>query len=110
MKTADPNALAMLRKAPVADPVIAGDAHIPTTSPAEEPRRQVTKSLTIRMDADLIGKLRAAYHLHLTQGEVTSFNAWMESHLSDLIDTIEQSLGYELEPVPSGILPPGPRT
>lgn len=109
MKTTPHAALDALSKAAVANPIITG-----TTSTAGTASATSTASLkkfTIRIDADLLGRIRAAYLRDLAAGgEHRSLSAWAAAHLAAAVEEDEatHNHGRPYEPVAAGIVPQGP--
>lgn len=102
MKKPDIDQLKSLSKATVADPVIAGHANI--AGNAGE-----TRKFTIRLHAELLGRIRAAYLADMAHGNgVGSLSAWAAEQLSRAVDEAEKRNGVRLSPVETGVLPTGP--
>lgn len=102
-------ALAALHKAPVADPIVAG-----TASHAGNAGNAGTvgiKKFTIRLDEELLGRVRAAYLRELATGDGhSSLSAWAASALAQAVEQSEAKFnhGNEYQPVDSDIVPKGP--
>lgn len=125
MKTPDASALTALRKAEILDPIIAGDSTI--TGKADNagkdgkagkageesvrsggvPRKS---KLTLTLDADLVGRIRAAYRAELaTKPELSSLSQWASDYLLQAVNQIEatHNHGQPFIPVQTGVLRPG---
>ncbi|MGP2496074.1 hypothetical protein ACTUM0_08330 [Schaalia turicensis] len=125
MKTPDASALTALRKAEILDPVIAGDSTI--TGKADNagkdgkdgnvgkesvrsggvPRKS---KLTLTLDADLVGRIRAAYRAELaTKPELSSLSQWASDYLLQAVNQVEatHNHGQPFSPVQTGVLRPG---
>lgn len=125
MKTPDASALTTLRKAEILDPIIAGDSTI--TSKADntgkdgnggnagkESVRSVgvprKSKLTLTLDADLVGRIRAAYRAELaTKPELSSLSQWASDYLLQAVNQVEatHNHGQPFIPVQTGVLRPG---
>lgn len=111
MKKPDIDQLKSLSKATVADPVIAGHANVagnagntPVAGNAGEIRK-----FTIRLHAELLGRIRAAYLADMAHGNgAGSLSAWAAEQLSRAVDEAEKRNGVRLSPVETGVLPTGP--
>lgn len=134
MKTPDASALTTLRKAEILDPIIAGDSTI--TSKADNtgkdgnggnagkagkdgkagkesvrsggvPRKS---KLTLTLDADLVGRIRAAYRAELAdKPELSSLSQWASDYLLQAVNQVEatHNHGQPFIPVQTGVLRPG---
>lgn len=128
MKTPDASALTALRKAEILDPIIAGDSTI--TGKADNagkagkdgnggnagkesvrsggvPRKS---KLTLTLDADLVGRIRAAYRAELaTKPELSSLSQWASDYLLQAVNQVEatHNHGQPFSPVQTGVLRPG---
>ncbi|WP_195225837.1 hypothetical protein [Schaalia turicensis] len=131
MKTPDVSALTALRKAEILDPIIAGDSTI--TGKADNagkdgkagkdgnggnagkesvrsggvPRKS---KLTLTLDADLVGRIRAAYRAELaTKPELSSLSQWASDYLLQAVNQVEatHNHGQPFSPVQTGVLRPG---
>lgn len=131
MKTPDASALTTLRKAEILDPIIAGDSTI--TGKADNagkdgkagkdgrdgnvgkesvrsggvPRKS---KLTLTLDADLVGRIRAAYRAELaTKPELSSLSQWASDYLLQAVNQVEatHNHGQPFIPVQTGVLRPG---
>lgn len=131
MKTPDASALTALRKAEILDPIIAGDSTI--TGKADNagkdgkagkdgnggnagkesvrsggvPRKS---KLTLTLDADLVGRIRAAYRAELaTKPELSSLSQWASDYLLQAVNQVEatHNHGHPFSPVQTGVLRPG---
>lgn len=125
VKTPDTSALTALRKAEILDPIIAGDSTI--TGKADNagkdgkagkageesvrsggvPRKS---KLTLTLDADLVGRIRAAYRAELaTKPELSSLSQWASDYLLQAVNQIEatHNHGQPFIPVQTGVLRPG---
>ena len=134
MKTPDASALTALRKAEIFDPIIAGDSTI--TGKADNagkdgkagnvgnagnggnagkesarsggvPRKS---KLTLTLDADLVGRIRAAYRAELaTKPELSSLSQWASDYLLQAVTQVEamHNHGQPFIPVQTGVLRPG---
>ncbi|MEW6881431.1 hypothetical protein [Trueperella pyogenes] len=113
MKTTPAEALAALSKAAVENPVIAGTAS--TTASASSASGASTASradtkFTIRLDHELLGRIRAAYLRDLAAGgEHRSLSAWAAAHLAAVVEANEatHNNGAPYEPIAPGIVPQG---
>lgn len=131
VKTPDASALTALRKAEILDPIIAGDSTI--TGKADNagkdgkagkdgnggnagkesvrsggvPRKS---KLTLTLDADLVGRIRAAYRAELaTKPELSSLSQWASDYLLQAVNQVEatHNHGQPFIPVQTGVLRPG---
>lgn len=128
MKTPDASALTALRKAEILDPIIAGDSTI--TGKADNagkdgkagnggnagkesvrsggvPRKS---KLTLTLNADLVGRIRAAYRAELaTKPELSSLSQWASDYLLQAVNQVEatHNHGQPFIPVQTGVLRPG---
>lgn len=128
MKTPDASALTTLRKAEILDPIIAGDSTI--TGKADNagkdgkagnggkdgkesvrsggvPRKS---KLTLTLDADLVGRIRAAYRAELAdKPELSSLSQWASDYLLQAVNQVEatHNHGQPFIPVQTGVLRPG---
>lgn len=125
VKTPDASALTALRKAEILDPIIAGDSTI--TGKADNagkdgkagnvgkesvrsggvPRKS---KLTLTLDADLVGRIRAAYRAELaTKPELSSLSQWASDYLLQAVNQVEatHNHGHPFSPVQTGVLRPG---
>ena len=131
VKTPDASALTALRKAEILDPIIAGDSTI--TGKADNagkdgkagkdgnggnagkesvrsggvPRKS---KLTLTLDADLVGRIRAAYRAELaTKTELSSLSQWASDYLLQAVNQVEatHNHGQPFIPVQTGVLRPG---
>lgn len=137
VKTPDASALTTLRKAEILDPIIAGDSTI--TGKADNagkdgkagnvgkagkdgnggnagkesvrsggvPRKS---KLTLTLDADLVGRIRAAYRAELaTKPELSSLSQWASDYLLQAVNQVEatHNHGQPFSPVQTGVLRPG---
>ncbi len=134
MKTPDASALTALRKAEILDPIIAGDSTI--TGKADNagkdgkdgkagkdgnggnagkesvrsggvPRKS---KLTLTLDADLVGRIRAAYRAELAdKPELSSLSQWASDYLLQAVNQVEatHNHGQPFSPVQTGVLRPG---
>lgn len=125
VKTPDASALTTLRKAEILDPIIAGDSTI--TGKADNagkdgkagnvgkesvrsggvPRKS---KLTLTLDADLVGRIRAAYRAELaTKPELSSLSQWASDYLLQAVNQVEatHNHGQPFIPVQTGVLRPG---
>lgn len=122
VKTPDASALTALRKAEILDPIIAGDSTI--TGKADKagnggnagkesvrsggvPRKS---KLTLTLDADLVGRIRAAYRAELaTKPELSSLSQWASDYLLQAVSQVEatHNHGQPFIPVQTGVLRPG---
>ena len=131
MKTPDASALTTLRKAEILDPIIAGDSTI--TGKADNagkdgkagkdgnggnagkesvrsggvPRKS---KLTLTLDADLVGRIRAAYRAELAdKPELSSLSQWASDYLLQAVNQVEatHNHGQPFSPVQTGVLRPG---
>lgn len=131
VKTPDASALTTLRKAEILDPIIAGDSTI--TGKADNagkdgkagkdgnggnagkesvrsggvPRKS---KLTLTLDADLVGRIRAAYRAELAdKPELSSLSQWASDYLLQAVNQVEatHNHGQPFSPVQTGVLRPG---
>lgn len=134
VKTPDASALTALRKAEILDPIIAGDSTI--TGKADNagkdgkdgkagkdgnggnagkesvrsggvPRKS---KLTLTLDADLVGRIRAAYRAELAdKPELSSLSQWASDYLLQAVNQVEatHNHGQPFSPVQTGVLRPG---
>ncbi|MDK6829925.1 hypothetical protein QP759_07215 [Actinomycetaceae bacterium UMB8039B] len=128
MKTPDASALTALRKAEILDPIIAGDSTF--TGKADNagkdgkagnggkagkesvrsggvPRKS---KLTLTLDADLVGRIRAAYRAELAdKPELSSLSQWASDYLLQAVNQVEatHNHGQPFIPVQTGVLRPG---
>lgn len=98
------DAATQLLKAPVADPVIAGV--LGETPPAKRSVSELTK-LTIRLDRELLGRVRAAYVLDGLPAGHTSLSGWVASVLADRVARVEADRGEPLTPIGVDRIPKG---
>ncbi|MEW6901095.1 hypothetical protein [Trueperella pyogenes] len=128
MKTTPAHALAALHKAPVADPIVAGTAgtasHASSAAVAGNYGKASSsvkasnaskagnlKKFTIRMDEQLLGRIRAAYLRDLTAGRApSSLSAWAAAALETAVTQSETNYnhGQQWVPVASDVVPKGP--
>lgn len=108
MKTPDPTALTTLRKAEVLDPVITGNASH-TSEPSKADIASTKAKFTIRLDEELLGRVRTAYLKDLANGFAGSLSAWAAHHLETAVLDAEARLnqGQPFQPVQSGSIPTG---
>lgn len=128
MKTPDASALTALRKAEILDPIIAGDSTITGKADnagkdgkdgnggnaGKESVRSVgvprKSKLTLTLDADLVGRIRAAYRAELaTKPELSSLSQWASDYLLQAVNQVEatHNHGHPFSPVQTGVLRPG---
>lgn len=128
MKTPDASALTTLRKAEILDPIIAGDSTITGKADNAGKDGNVGKAgnvgkesvrsggvprkskLTLTLDADLVGRIRAAYRAELaTKPELSSLSQWASDYLLQAINQVEatHNHGQPFIPVQTGVLRPG---
>lgn len=125
MKTPDASALTALRKAEILDPIIAGDSTITGKAgkydiagnggkAGKESVRSVgvprKSKLTLTLDADLVGRIRAAYRAELAdKPELSSLSQWASDYLLQAVNQVEatHNHGQPFIPVQTGILRPG---
>lgn len=112
MKTTPDEALSALAKATIANPVITGTASSNSTARTTGATGSASlKKFTIRIDADLLGRIRAAYLRDLASGgEHRSLSAWAAAHLAAAVENDEaaHNAGQPYEPVAAGVVPQGP--
>lgn len=129
MKTPDMEALNMLKKASVLDPVIAGGkTETPSVEVASNTRvasnpgkaGKAGKSLvagdvelakfTIRIEKELMGRVRAAYLRDLSTGFCGSLSAWAVQGLQEAVARSEKhhNSGQPYQPIMKGSIPTGP--
>ena len=108
MKAPNVEALKSLSKAQVTDPVIAGTASnasqaIKAGGAGLASSASKTK-FTIRLDAELLGRIRAAYLAEIGTGEgVGSLSEWAASRLEDAVKVTEARLHGDRPFVPVGV-------
>lgn len=128
VKTPDASALTALRKAEILDPIIAGDSTITGKADnagkdgkagnggnaGKESVRSVgvprKSKLTLTLDADLVGRIRAAYRAELaTKPELSSLSQWASDYLLQAVNQVEatHNHGQPFSPVQTGVLRPG---
>lgn len=131
MKTPDASALTALRKAEIFDPIIAGDSTITGNAGKDGKAGNVGKDgnggnagkesvrsggvprkskLTLTLDADLVGRIRAAYRAELaTKPELSSLSQWASDYLLQAVTQVEatHNHGQPFIPVQTGVLRPG---
>ena len=131
MKTPDASALTALRKAEILDPIIAGDSTITGKAGNAGKAGNVGKDgnggnagkesvrsggvprkskLTLTLDADLVGRIRAAYRAELaTKPELSSLSQWASDYLLQAVTQVEatHNHGQPFIPVQTGVLRPG---
>ena len=131
MKTPDASALTALRKAEILDPIIAGDSTITgkadnagkdgkdgNVGKAGNVGKESVRSggaprkskLTLTLDADLVGRIRAAYRAELaTKPELSSLSQWASDYLLQAVTQVEatHNHGQPFIPVQTGVLRPG---
>lgn len=125
VKTPDASALTALRKAEILDPIIAGDSTITGKAGKYDiagnggkagkesvrsggvPRKS---KLTLTLDADLVGRIRAAYRAELAdKPELSSLSQWASDYLLQAVNQVEatHNHGQPFIPVQTGVLRPG---
>lgn len=128
VKTPDASALTALRKAVILDPIIAGDSTITgkaanagkdgkagnggnagkeSVRSGGVPRKS---KLTLTLDADLVGRIRAAYRAELAdKPELSSLSQWASDYLLQAVNQVEatHNHGQPFIPVQTGVLRPG---
>lgn len=125
VKTPDASALTALRKAEILDPIIAGDSTITGKADnagkdgkagkaGKESVRSVgvprKSKLTLTLDADLVGRIRAAYRAELAdKPELSSLSQWASDYLLQAVNQVEatHNHGQPFIPVQTGVLRPG---
>ncbi|MGY6556967.1 MAG: hypothetical protein ACXIU1_05115 [Schaalia turicensis] len=125
MKTPDASALTALRKAEILDPIIAGDSTITGKADnagkdgkAGKAGKESVRSggvprkskLTLTLDADLVGRIRAAYRAELAdKPELSSLSQWASDYLLQAVNQVEatHNHGQPFIPVQTGVLRPG---
>lgn len=122
MKTPDASALTALRKAEILDPIIAGDSTITgkadNAGKADKAGKESVRSggvprkskLTLTLDADLVGRIRAAYRAELAdKPELSSLSQWASDYLLQAVNQVEatHNHGQPFIPVQTGVLRPG---
>ena len=121
MKTPDASALTALRKAEILDPIIAGDSTITGKAgkydiagnggkAGKESVRSVgvprKSKLTLTLDADLVGRIRAAYRAELAdKPELSSLSQWASDYLLQAVNQVEatHNHGQPFIPVQTGV-------
>lgn len=69
----------------------------------------IVKKFTIRIDAELLGRIRAAYLADLAVGRgPRSMSAWAAVHLERAVRVSEATSGHAFSPLETGTLPTGP--
>lgn len=100
-----------LLKAPVTDPVIAGlvDPDDAAPSAVADGAREPLVKLTVRLERQLLGRVRAAYVLDGLPSGHTSLSAWVASVLADRIAAVEadRNGGDPLTPLGVDRIPKG---
>lgn len=89
-----------LLKTPISDPIIAGNVDGPLES--VEPAPLMTK-LTIRLDRQLLGRIRAAFVLEGLATGHTSLSGWVASVLADRVAAVETDRNNGIPLVPIGV-------
>ena len=134
VKTPDASALTTLRKAEILDPIIAGDSTITGNAGKDGNGDNAGKAgkdgrdgnagkesvrsggvprkskLTLTLDADLVGRIRAAYRAELaTKPELSSLSQWASDYLLQAVNQVEatHNHGQPFIPVQTGVLRPG---
>lgn len=122
VKTPDASALTALRKAEILDPIIAGDSTITgkadNAGKADKAGKESVRSggvprkskLTLTLDADLVGRIRAAYRAELAdKPELSSLSQWASDYLLQAVNQVEatHNHGQPFIPVQTGVLRPG---
>ena len=128
VNTPDASALTALRKAEILDPIIAGDSTITGKADnagkdgkagnggkaGKESVRSVgvprKSKLTLTLDADLVGRIRAAYRAELAdKPELSSLSQWASDYLLQAVNQVEatHNHGQPFIPVQTGVLRPG---
>lgn len=125
VKTPDASALTALRKAEILDPIIAGDSTITGKADnagkdgkAGKAGKESVRSggvprkskLTLTLDADLVGRIRAAYRAELAdKPELSSLSQWASDYLLQAVNQVEatHNHGQPFIPVQTGVLRPG---
>ena len=131
VKTPDASALTALRKAEILDPIIAGDSTITgkadnagkdgkdgNVGKAGNVGKESVRSggvprkskLTLTLDADLVGRIRAAYRAELAdKPELSSLSQWASDYLLQAVNQVEatHNHGQPFIPVQTGVLRPG---
>ncbi|PWF27104.1 hypothetical protein DD236_01475 [Ancrocorticia populi] len=96
-----------LKKADVNDPIVAGSAS--TARPASNAGNQ--KKFTIRLDQELLGRIRAAYLADAANGSgLNTLSKWAAHQLEKAVEESEQRTndGQPRPPLDPGIIPTGP--
>ncbi len=91
------------------DPIIAGNAGSAGIAGNADAAADL-KKLTIRLDADLLGRIRAAWIADLAAGSgLMTLSAWAAHHLAEAVIESEQRTngGVPREPLSSGVVPRG---
>ena len=101
----DPQAIAAMKQ-PVDDPVVAGITARP--SQAFTASSQLTK-LTVRLDRNLLGRVRAAFVAEGLPSGHTSLSAWVAAVLEDRVIQAEASCngGHQFAPLGVDTIPKG---
>lgn len=125
VKTPDASALTALRKAEILDPIIAGDSTITgkagkydiAGNGGKDGKESVRSGgvprkskLTLTLDADLVGRIRAAYRAELAdKPELSSLSQWASDYLLQAVNQVEatHNHGQPFIPVQTGVLRPG---
>lgn len=112
MKTTPAQALTALEKATITNPIVAGTASAAgSASKASRAGMAGIKKFTIRLDEELLGRVRAAYLRELaTGGPHSSLSAWAASALAQAVEQSETKFnhGNGYQPIDSDIIPKGP--
>ena len=101
----DPQAIAAMKQ-PVDDPVVAGITARPSHASAVSNR--LTK-LTVRLDRNLLGRVRAAFVAEGLPSGHTSLSAWVAAVLEDRVIQAEASCngGHQFAPLGVDTIPKG---
>jgi hypothetical protein len=101
----DPQAIAAMKQ-PVDDPVVAGITARPSQTFTAS--SQLTK-LTVRLDRNLLGRVRAAFVAEGLPSGHTSLSAWVAAVLEDRVVQVEASCnhGHQFAPLGVDTIPKG---
>lgn len=109
MKLPNSNELQTLSKANVSDPIVAGAASPNTSASAAGTAATAGKQakMTIRLDSELHGKIRAAYLTEVVQGGPSTLSEWAARALEAAVKGSEETFnnGNPYTPVGTGVVP-----
>ena len=95
------------------DPIISGNAAVASTASRASNSGSAgpVKKFTIRLDPELMGRIRAAFAADMAAGSgLNSLSAWATYHLEQAVLESERrgNGGHPRQPIDSGIFPTGP--